>query len=1343
MSQVVTALPLTVTAVANTKGYDGTTSAANTPTITGSLVAGDTASFIETYGNKNAATGKTLAPSGSVNDGNNGANYSVTFANDTTGVITARAITVTAQANTKTYDGSTSAAAIPTITSGSLTTGDTASFSETYDTPNVGTGKTLTPSGTISDGNGGNNYSASFVPVMAGVINSSVGPIDHFLVTAGSSSVTAGAGFGLTVTAQDASNQTVTTYAGTVQFTSNDPSAPLPAASITFVSGSGNGVGFMTGTLYKANLTTGWTVTATDMSNGAIFGSASIDVSPAAANHFAVTAPASLTASAAISASNGATEAGTTVAITTSTTPTFTVGENVLISGVAVAGYNGVANILSVNAMTSSFTYAVAQSGLANSGGGSVNAFATTGTGFTSTVTALDPYGNTATGYTGTVKLSSSDGAATFPVNNYTFANSGNSPDNGVHAFSTTLNTAGSQTITVTDAGNSSITGSSTAVATRGLLVSAVAATTSGFTATFDKPFVPTALALYGSGTSTVQAATLIQGGPLASSSPTTITNQGTGYVQASTAVTFSAPAGAGTVQTGSAIIASSGATWANTSGGTATITTTLAHGFRVGQLVTVAGVGTGAGGYNGTFTITAVTTTTLKYLLATNPGTQTGGTVSQLAQAATGTATVSSGKVTAITITNPGSGYTTAPTITINGVGSNAVATAAITTTSIAGSLLLNSANTTATFVKTGLDVAGTSNSLLANGNYLVTLTSNTNAFKDASGATLDGTASGTPGNSYITTFSVNNTGTIATVGVADFARGPSSATNINIPNNQTTGVGLPITIVTNSSAVTDVTVTLNYDPTLLTISGANANSALAGSTFMVTIPTPGQAIFTFHTATALAANTLVRLGGAVAQVPDSAPYASKALLTFTGVSVNGGAITSLGAAGVEVVDYFGDLNASSGTINGADTSLVQRVGTGLDTGFAAFGRVDPLIIGDFNVSGKIDGTDAGIETVLASNSPSPFIPAVTIPGGGLVIGGPDPTLSLPAMQANAAGLAVVPVLLDDPRPTGSTGMTEAELALTYDPTALSVSVADIQLGSIPTSGTGWTLTSEVDAATGQIGIQLYSLTPIMSAEAGSLATITFHLIDGTAKGLTAVHLVGSVNPNGRGVIHTAVDDNQGGFILTPAPINVPGGVEGSISINGATALPQAATENTVGATPSAPESSQTAATMTDGDTIQVVAATPASNHVPVVDDETNRTDLPRSDTSTSFVAMTPASVLASANLSAPATIAPTAPIAILANVVAGSDVPNLPCGVSDIGHVVFAPLLGVTPIVSNSAAQRVEIPASPEAAHDLGGAIEEESTEPTLDDATEAMLSRRVGESRAERSELEALIA
>ena len=66
---------------------------------------------------------------------------------------------------------------MPVITAGSIQFGDTVtsgSFIETYDTASAGTGKTLTPSGVVTDGNGGNNYNYTFAPNNTGVITSTV-----------------------------------------------------------------------------------------------------------------------------------------------------------------------------------------------------------------------------------------------------------------------------------------------------------------------------------------------------------------------------------------------------------------------------------------------------------------------------------------------------------------------------------------------------------------------------------------------------------------------------------------------------------------------------------------------------------------------------------------------------------------------------------------------------------------------------------------------------------------------------------------------------------------------------------------------------------------------------------------------------------------------------------------------------------------------------------------------------------------------------------------------------------------------------------------------------------------
>jgi hypothetical protein len=103
-SYEITARPITVTAVHDSKVYDATTDSDKTPTITSGTLAGtDSAAFTQSFGSAHVGTGKTLTPDGYVVDGNHGDNYAVTFLNDTTGEITAAATGVSADAASSTY----------------------------------------------------------------------------------------------------------------------------------------------------------------------------------------------------------------------------------------------------------------------------------------------------------------------------------------------------------------------------------------------------------------------------------------------------------------------------------------------------------------------------------------------------------------------------------------------------------------------------------------------------------------------------------------------------------------------------------------------------------------------------------------------------------------------------------------------------------------------------------------------------------------------------------------------------------------------------------------------------------------------------------------------------------------------------------------------------------------------------------------------------------------------------------------------------------------------------------------------------------------------------------------
>ncbi len=108
----------------------------------------------------------------------------------------------------------------------------------------------------------------------------------HFSVVA-PATATAGSSFSFTVTALDANNNIVLNYPGTAHFTSTDPGATLPADT-TLTSG--------TGTFPATLITSGSrTITATDTIIATLTGTSNtITVSPAAASHFTVVAPGSV-----------------------------------------------------------------------------------------------------------------------------------------------------------------------------------------------------------------------------------------------------------------------------------------------------------------------------------------------------------------------------------------------------------------------------------------------------------------------------------------------------------------------------------------------------------------------------------------------------------------------------------------------------------------------------------------------------------------------------------------------------------------------------------------------------------------------------------------------------------------------------------------------------------------------------------------------------------------------------------------------------------------------------------------------------------------------------------------
>ncbi len=302
------------------------------------------------------------------------------------------------------------------------------------------------------------------------------------------SSTTAGITQIVVVTARDAYNNVATGYTGTIHFGSSDPQAQLPQ-NYTFTGGDAGTKGF-TVTLKTAGTQA---ITATDTTSGTITGSQP-----------GITITADVAASLAVAGVVSPATAGSSQNLTVTARDQF---------GNTAVSYTGTVHFTSTDAraaLPADYTFGGGDAGvhtfsltLKTVGTQSVTATDTVNTGFTNTqpgiavhpaaastfsvtgfasttagvgqnltVTAFDAYGNLATGYTGTVHFTSTDPRAALPAD-YTFGGG----DAGVHTFTATLKTAGTQSLTATDAHGATPTGTQA-----GIRISPAAASTLSLT---------------------------------------------------------------------------------------------------------------------------------------------------------------------------------------------------------------------------------------------------------------------------------------------------------------------------------------------------------------------------------------------------------------------------------------------------------------------------------------------------------------------------------------------------------------------------------------------------------------------------------------------------------------------------------------------------------------------------------------------------------------------------------------------------------------------------------------------------------------------------------------------
>src|SRR5262249_34117995 len=280
------------------------------------------------------------------------------------------------------------------------------------------------------------------------------------------SSIPAGTPFSFTITAEDRFGNAETGYTGNVHFSAlaNDTQAGLPP-DYTFTPADAGPHAF-TVTLTK---TAGAFIAATDVATG-VRSSANIVVNPLAAVSLSMsvasTTPVEIPASVVVSAldqfGNVATGYTGTIHFASSDPQavlpadyTFTAADAGRHTFTATLNTDGTQTLSVTDTANPAFS-SQAQISVITVVPASFELFAsptaTAGVAQTYVLVALDATGNVLTGYTGTVHFASSDAQDVLPAD-YTFT----AADRGIHNFTATLTTAGTQAVSVVDTAHPSL----------------------------------------------------------------------------------------------------------------------------------------------------------------------------------------------------------------------------------------------------------------------------------------------------------------------------------------------------------------------------------------------------------------------------------------------------------------------------------------------------------------------------------------------------------------------------------------------------------------------------------------------------------------------------------------------------------------------------------------------------------------------------------------------------------------------------------------------------------------------------------------------------------------------
>jgi hypothetical protein len=813
------------------------------------------------------------------------------------------------------------------------------------------------------------------------------GPATHFAVISPANAAL-GTPFAFTVQALDSFGNTATGYTGTVHFTSLDFHATLPPdAALT------SGVGTFNATLQTIG---SQTITSTDTATNIIAGTSNSTNVSDPPTHFVVGVPGAVTAGRpfviAVTAedqfNNTASSYNGTVQLTSSDNQAAAAGAipgNVTLTngfGFFAAALE-TAGTQTITATDTTISVISASSGIAVTAAGATHfsltaalssypgvasgptSFAVTGTGLPFTVTAMDQFNNIASNYGGTVSFASSDTAVgvVLPANSPLTA--------GVGIFSATLQTAGNQVINASDISNPNIAGATSAIVTRGLLVTSFSPTPSGFTIAFDKPFNPSTVLMYTAGSTkddillaTTNSQVSVRGSAIINASDTGFT-----FVKSdSISATGVFNAASGVLAAGNYTL-----TLRSLSGG---------NGFADSLGAALDGTDTGTGAnFRITFSVSALPVAVGIPDFARGPSNT---------DALFLPSTLTNGSTFALSYSNPAANPTTGTaTITFSTTAATLQSNiqAALSRGGLAAQIGLNASAT-----NTPNSVVIVTNDTSTGANVLVTFQS---ALAQSTNQLLSSSTAG------------------VSIGLA----------TINVANNLP-GSGIPIGL-SSGLGVTSGSFTLQYNPSLLTISGTTAKAAGSSFTLLsntINSATSATAVLSLSSPASLTSTAVpVIMGTLLATMPLSAigTYGAKQLLHLSSEQLAGtaGPIAVTNADAVQVAAYLGDVTDLGGPLSLQDAGAIASVaGTVANTtaqtipGFAAFPNLDPAIIGDVSLQGSVNSTDTGAMTQEVGGLARPTIPYAPI-GLPVTPAGPGPALTVPIEPvATVASMVVVP---------------------------------------------------------------------------------------------------------------------------------------------------------------------------------------------------------------------------------------------------------------------------------------------------------------------------------------------